>query len=206
MIADAKKHGKNDWIIPCLFFAREHFLSPQVKTMEVVNTANTQWVERHPHQFRMLLFSTLRRFVCMTNTTVDKNKHILNVCIICSVNRWPSSAALTEISNVSKSNTQPRLVHLRHSLLCLVLVVTAASCAGFDYCTAKMNSRCTLIYVAIYRYWSESMALFWRCWYWGNNDNRAKKTAIDGRVSEAIPLEICCSSLGTMLFVDSLVL
>lgn len=39
-----------------------------------------------------------------------------------------------------------------------------------------MNNRCTLIYVAIYWYWSEGMALFWRCWYWGNNDNRAKNS------------------------------
>lgn len=142
--------GENDWIIPCLF-AREHFLSPKWKRWrgnfsgehhEVVNAANTQWVGRDPHQFRMVLFSTLRWFVWMTNTTVDKIKHILNAYIICSVNRWPSSMALTEISNVSKNNTQPRLVHLRHFLLCLVLV-TAASCASFNYCTAKMNNRCT---------------------------------------------------------------
>lgn len=107
--------GENDMIIPWLF-AWEHFLSPKWK----------RWRGKCgcvPHQSHVVLFSKMGRFVWMTNTTVDKNKHILNVYIICSVNRWPSSVALTEISNVSKNSTQPRLVHLRHFLLCLVLVV-----------------------------------------------------------------------------------
>lgn len=43
-----------------------------------------------------------------------------------------------------------------------------------------MNNRCTFIDVAIYWYWSEGVALFWRCWYWGNNDNRAKNSNRQG--------------------------
>lgn len=185
--------GENGWIIPCLF-AREHFLSPKWKRWrgnfsgehhEVVNTANTQWVGRDPHQFPMVLFSTLRWFVWMTNTTVDKNKHVLNAYIICSVNRWPSSVALTEISNVSKNNTHAS-ARTFASFPTYLLTITALQ---------KWTTGAHFIYVAIYRYWSESMALFWRCWYWGNNDNRVKKQQSTGGFLRQFPWKFAAAFL-----------